>query len=298
MLQILLIDRDAGRAQEIIRLLGPLEFPVEHRQSASFGPIDEANVVILADEETLKETTTPLEFVARLRETNRESVLVVLVGQTDDQTLAGMIRAGAATFVRRRLLAEQLVDTITKLLAILTCPIGAGQPKGLLVRSEFHYLLENDLKQFPSVLAGIEDELRKRDMFTASEITRIAIALHEAVDNAVFHGNLEVSSALRDSGHPETYTGLAEQRRQQSPYRERRISLSVRLTDDEATFIVRDDGPGFDPQSVPDPTLPENLSRPSGRGLLLIRSFFDEVQHYGRGNEVRLRKLCQRPAAT
>lgn len=51
---------------------------------------------------------------------------------------------------------------------------------------------------------------------------------------------------------------------------------------------IRDQGLGFDPNSVPDPTLPENLTRPCGRGLFLMRELLDEVWYNERGNEVTL----------
>ena len=51
---------------------------------------------------------------------------------------------------------------------------------------------------------------------------------------------------------------------------------------------VRDQGRGFDPTAVPDPTLPENLTRPCGRGLFLMRELLDEVRYNERGNEVTL----------
>ena len=56
----------------------------------------------------------------------------------------------------------------------------------------------------------------------------------------------------------------------------------------QATFVIRDDGPGFDLNSLPDPTDPENLLKPSGRGLLLIRTFMDEVSHNSTGNQITL----------
>lgn len=51
---------------------------------------------------------------------------------------------------------------------------------------------------------------------------------------------------------------------------------------------VRDQGAGFDPTTIPDPTLPENLTRPCGRGLFLMRELLDEVWYNERGNEVTL----------
>ncbi len=55
-------------------------------------------------------------------------------------------------------------------------------------------------------------------------------------------------------------------------------------------FVIRDEGPGFDHRKVSDPTQAENLDRVSGRGLLLIHSFMDEVSYNDRGNEITLVK--------
>ena len=68
------------------------------------------------------------------------------------------------------------------------------------------------------------------------------------------------------------------------------IHFSARETGAEAVYVVRDEGPGFDPSHVPDPTAPENLMRATGAGLLLIRAFMDEVSHNAAGNEITMIK--------
>ena len=81
---------------------------------------------------------------------------------------------------------------------------------------------------------------------------------------------------------------MVRDRRRESPYRDRRVHLWARESRDEATYVVRDEGPGFDPSALPDPTDPANLKKPSGRGLLLIRTFMDEVNHNAKGNEITM----------
>jgi anti-sigma regulatory factor (Ser/Thr protein kinase) len=58
----------------------------------------------------------------------------------------------------------------------------------------------------------------------------------------------------------------------------------------EAVFAIRDEGQGFDPASLPDPTDPANLERISGRGLLLIQTFMDKVEHNESGNQITMTK--------
>jgi serine/threonine-protein kinase RsbW len=66
------------------------------------------------------------------------------------------------------------------------------------------------------------------------------------------------------------------------------VVVEVSIGQGRLQAIVRDHGSGFDPRAVPDPTLPENLSRPCGRGLFLMRQLLDEVWYNERGNEVTL----------
>jgi anti-sigma regulatory factor (Ser/Thr protein kinase) len=66
------------------------------------------------------------------------------------------------------------------------------------------------------------------------------------------------------------------------------------LSRSEAVFVIRDEGPGFDIASLPDPTSPECLELPHGRGLMLMRTFMNEVSYNATGNEVRLVKRATR----
>src|SRR5262249_22612056 len=103
------------------------------------------------------------------------------------------------------------------------------------------------------------------------------------------HGNLELGSALRETDEKEYYR-LSVERRTQEPYADRRVLVSARFTRSELTFIIRDDGNGFDPALLPDPTDPSNLGKVSGRGLLLIRTFMDRVEHNDKGNQITMTK--------
>ena len=66
--------------------------------------------------------------------------------------------------------------------------------------------------------------------------------------------------------------------------------MEVRLSRDKAVFVVRDEGPGFDPTGLPDPTDPANLDKVTGRGILLMQAFMDQVAFNARGNEVTMIK--------
>ena len=59
---------------------------------------------------------------------------------------------------------------------------------------------------------------------------------------------------------------------------------------EKAVFTIRDEGPGFNPSTLPDPTDAANLEKPGGRGVVLMRTFADEISYNETGNEVTLVK--------
>ena len=117
--------------------------------------------------------------------------------------------------------------------------------------------------------------------------TRLGVALEEALANALFHGNLEVGSDLRETSS-EAYYGLIETAAEE-PYCDRQITVHVRLGRGAATFVIRR-RLRFRFSALPDPTDPANLERAGGRGILLMRTFMDDVIFNAMGNEVTLIK--------
>ncbi len=119
---------------------------------------------------------------------------------------------------------------------------------------------------------------------------RMALALEEAITNAVIHGNLEVDSRLREKGGDE-YEQLIAQRKTKSPYKDRMLQLECQFSPKESIFIITDEGPGFDVSQIPDPTEEPFLHRPCGRGMLIMRTFMDAVEYNETGNQVTLVKV-------
>ncbi len=66
------------------------------------------------------------------------------------------------------------------------------------------------------------------------------------------------------------------------------IELAWDVSPDRITIVVEDQGPGFDPETLPDPTAIENIEKPSGRGLLLIRAYMSSIDFNASGNRVTM----------
>jgi anti-sigma regulatory factor (Ser/Thr protein kinase) len=156
-----------------------------------------------------------------------------------------------------------------------------------LAQAELQFVLDNDRFLAASLVAHLRSYLVRVGLCNETAMTRVCIALEEALLNAIFHGNFQVCSDLRQNGE-EAYYRLAEERRGIAPFRDRQVFCTARLSRAEFRVTIRDEGPGFDPSILPDPTDPANLGRVGGRGLLLIRTFMDSVSHNQSGNEITL----------
>ncbi len=155
------------------------------------------------------------------------------------------------------------------------------------------FVLDNDPAVVAPLIEVLADDLVAVGVCDRHDATRVGIALEEALLNAIYHGNLELSSKLKDSGD-DSFHAQARQRRFQFPFAARRVRFAARVTPERATFAIQDQGNGFDVDALPDPTAPEFLERPSGRGLLLMRAFMDDVRYSAGGTRVKLVKLKSR----
>ena len=156
-----------------------------------------------------------------------------------------------------------------------------------MTESTISFTLENDSSLIPPMIEHLQSHMVAWD---ETDRLRVGVALDESLLNAMHHGNLEIDSTLRDQGDGSGYQKAIAQRNQESPFRDRKVKLDAKISSDEIKLSIADEGPGFLPETVPDPTSSENLHKPSGRGLLLIRTFMSEVKHNETGNAITMIK--------
>jgi len=122
--------------------------------------------------------------------------------------------------------------------------------------------------QIPSIVENIRmiesfiDNAKEKFHLDEDLYGNIMIAVTEAVNNAIKHGN-ESNSA-------------------------KNVFLSLTLNENLLKFVVKDEGLGFDHNNLPDPTSPENIEKPGGRGIFLMKHLSDEVEFMENGKTVEL----------
>jgi CheY-like chemotaxis protein/anti-sigma regulatory factor (Ser/Thr protein kinase) len=237
-----------------------------------------------------------LQLVDVIKENWAEVPVILMTGHGSEDTAFQALRRGAASYVPKQVLQSDLGQTVERVLQAA----GADRRRQNFLCSfrelECVLELENDPTMVPQVVTYFQEVLLRMGVCDGNAKVRVGIALEEALLNAIYHGNLELSSDLRQDGS-DTYQKLAARRRDEAPYAPRRVRIQAHLNGDRGRFVIRDEGPGFDVSKLPDPTDPENLLKLSGRGVLLIRMFMDEVAYNDRGNELTLALLRKTAAA-
>ncbi|MFH1878538.1 MAG: ATP-binding protein [Candidatus Omnitrophota bacterium] len=126
--------------------------------------------------------------------------------------------------------------------------------------------VDNDSNLLRQISKGLLEDLRKKKI-NEDIIFDIYIAFEEALRNAAVHGN---------KSDPD-----------------KKVTVDTEIYADSVVIAVEDEGPGFDPESLPDPTLEENLLREGGRGVYLIKHLMDKVEYENGGRRVVMKKKTE-----
>ena len=233
-----------------------------------------------------------LKLVEEIRDRFPLVPVILMTAYGSEEVAIQALRAGAANYVPKKALAKELAVTLSQVMNAAAINRDRQRILSSMERRESHFVIRNDPSLVSPLINILQEDLGGMDLCDANARMRVGVALQEALTNAIYHGNLEVDSDLRQEDE-KIYYGLAEQRRHLAPYRDRKVTVHARFERNEATYTIRDEGPGFDTSSLDRPIELEDLMRVGGRGMLLIRTFMDAVSHNAAGNEIQLIKRSQ-----
>jgi CheY-like chemotaxis protein len=246
-----------------------------------------------------------LELVDSVRREFPHLPVILITAHGSESLAVEALERGAASYVPKSHLTAKLLDTVEQVLSLPRSDTDYQPLVSCLLDTEFRFALDNDKSLIDPLLNLSKQVMEDFRLCDANGRMRVAVALEEALLNAMYRGNLEISheqmQEVREHMVMGQGLGVITQRRLQAPFRQRQVLFQLHATPDEARFVVRDEGPGFDVMSVLDPGDPRQLNRDGGRGLVLMRTFMDDVFYNERGNEVTMvkrRESATEPAVT
>ena len=232
-----------------------------------------------------------LELVTAIKDRFPNVPVILMTAQGSEEIAAQALQRGAASYVPKRRLADDLVQTMERVLA----RSGEESRHSLLMHhlteTDTRFALPNEPELLKLLVSHLLDLLRCVPLGDETERLRVGIALEEALNNAYYHGNMEVST----NGGPrdrKRYEELARQRYSEPPYCDRKIHVRVCISPSEAMFVIRDDGSGFAVSQLQPDNQVSSTEQSYGRGIVLMRSIMDDVSYNTTGNEVTLVKRC------
>ncbi len=122
-------------------------------------------------------------------------------------------------------------------------------------------IIDSDIKNISLVEKLIDDISSQYDLHS-DVYGKLLLAVVEGVNNAIVHGNKMDSN--------------------------KSVELEYQISDNDVEFIISDEGEGFDYNTIPDPTLPENVEKTHGRGIFLMNHLADKIDFENEGSKVKL----------
>jgi CheY-like chemotaxis protein len=238
-----------------------------------------------------------LELVDRMRVKFSGIPAILITAQGSEDLAVEALQQGAAAYVPKNRIDEMLAETISDVLGVMRTDRSFSRLIECLLKNDYAFELPNDASLVSPVANLLVQVTAGMQLFPSMENVRLAIAIEQALYNAMFRGNLELSpqqySASREIEFDGIDPDIVIQRRAQAPFASRTVFLSAFIDRSGIEILVRDQGNGFDTSIVPRAEKGLGTNGEPGRGLVLMAAHMDEVHFNERGNEVRMKKRAR-----
>ena len=231
-----------------------------------------------------------IELLRRVSALEDPIPVLIITGHGNVEDAIKALRFGARDFIRKPFDINEVASSVRTVLRRKKEKLLAENFAQYMTSGNQNFRVPVDGSIINSLSYHLTKDLVPVGICNRTTAENLALALQEAISNAMFHGNLEIPSGIREDFGIKGYNEEIEKRKNDEKYSGRMVDISYELTRDHVEYTIIDEGPGFDHSSLPDSRDPENFFKNSGRGLLIIRIHMDEVHWNEKGNSIRLRK--------
>ncbi|MCK4797112.1 MAG: ATP-binding protein [Spirochaetes bacterium] len=159
-----------------------------------------------------------------------------------------------------------------------------------LIERKTKYQIPNSLKYVPVVSYHLTRDLTQVGLVDEDQSENIKFGIQEILINAIEHGNLDISykekTMLLKKGYD--LPQIIEKYSKRIKYSKRKVSIEFTLTREKAIYVIKDQGKGFDWRALSDFSDSKKLILEHGRGIMISKRYFDELNYNEKGNEVTL----------
>ena len=234
-----------------------------------------------------------LELLKEVKSSNSRRPFVMLCPHSDTKNALNALQLGACDYLIKKIKPLELQRTLDRVVSLHEGFHFSAYALDHLLQETRTLEIGNNFEGVNRIIAFMTQDLPSYGILIQEQLFRMNMLLKEAIENAIFHGNLDLSSEMRRK-NPQLFYKTAEQKRDIDPYKNRRLTLQYDISRNSAKYVVRDEGKGFAHGDLLDPVDPDNLLRIVGRGLIMIMNFMDEVFWNDRGNEITMVRYRKR----
>ena len=257
-----------------------------------------------------------MELLREVKSGSGKTLFVMICPMSDPEKIQQALKKGAADFLTRPIQSRELIRSLDRLLnlkkSFIAGPIDnetthnpesnelrisqGGWRKELIEESKT-LEIDNNFENLYPLVNFLTEDLNGYQILEEEELIPLKTLLTEALENAIFHGNLELPSELRLE-NSELFFETAKQKSCLEPYQNRRVVVQYDISRNSVKYIIRDEGKGFEHSEIPDPIDPQNLFQLQGRGILRIALFMDEMFWNEKGNEITMIRYKKRKSSS
>ena len=230
------------------------------------------------------------DVIHKVKATQPHLPVVLMTGQASVEYAIRAMHLGASNLFVKPLAIRELVQSVFHLVDMHRDFRLADDGLKGLVNERRHFLFRSDELDVPSLVRHLTDRLVPMGFASLNNVDVLAMAIHEALANALEHGNLELESSLKSDlfAKEDPYALLRAARMADPVYAGRLIEVRLALDTERFEVEISDEGHGFDASQMKPLPKGSDMSSHCGRGMPLILLVMDEVHFNEKGNQIRM----------
>ncbi|MFT4862045.1 MAG: YesN/AraC family two-component response regulator [Pseudohongiellaceae bacterium] len=230
-----------------------------------------------------------LSFLKKLRNNDVQIPVILISGQGDLESSIRALKLGALDFILKPVYLKTLDEALQKIDTALAAERETIIAQKSAKDQQLTFECNSQMSHIRQIISYFVKQTK--DICTNYDLdsTKLTICLQECLSNAIIHGNFAIDSKLKESDWS-AFDNLIKQRENDASFSAKSVSVLFQQTPTLMRFTVSDQGLGFNPDDLPDPADPSSWLKLSGRGILFIRSYMDEVHWNDVGNQIVMSK--------
>ncbi len=234
-----------------------------------------------------------MQLLDELQVRHPDIPVIMITSEGSEATAAEALDRGASSYVPKMHVPERLSETVDQVVDLMRADRDYARLLQRMTYCRYTFVLENDFTLIEPLVEFLQQIAFSEGFCNEGSRSRLGIALHEALFNAMYHGNLELpeeaNQLVRNLVREGRPIPIVNERREDANFENRRVLVDIKTTMDDMKIVIQDEGDGFD-HSRFGGSNGSSRDSDSHRGIVLIKSIMDQVAYNDEGNKLTLVK--------